>query len=163
MLWINIEKQRKRKPFFKCCLAKEMPAIFHFVFWNSKTPLLYYQNRSKKILFISSLFSKHCKYGKLNREKKIMFCYIVTENNKMEPQCLKQITLYALTKSSWCHVGCHGGCWRHAFEMRLRCVWDPRCVWPNLRRLKKVAVLVWGALWRFPANPRNCSFGLAPP
>ena len=136
---------------------------FPFCFLKLKNPCLYYQNRSKKRLFIFSLFSKHCKYGKLNREKKIMFCYIVTENNKMEPQCLKQITLYALTTSSWCHVGCHGGCWRHAFEMRLRCVWDPRCVWPNLRRLKKVAVLVWGALWQFLTNPSVCKMGLAPP
>ena len=32
MLWINIEKQRKRQPFFKCCLAKEMPAIFEIMF-----------------------------------------------------------------------------------------------------------------------------------
>ena len=32
MLWINIEKQRKRQPFFKCCLAKEMRAIFEIMF-----------------------------------------------------------------------------------------------------------------------------------
>ena len=31
MLWISIE-QRKRLPFFKCCLAKEMPAIFEIMF-----------------------------------------------------------------------------------------------------------------------------------
>ena len=32
MLWINIEKQRKRRPFFKFSLAKEMPAIFEIMF-----------------------------------------------------------------------------------------------------------------------------------
>ena len=32
MLWINIEKQRKRQPFFKCCLAKEMLAFFEIMF-----------------------------------------------------------------------------------------------------------------------------------
>ena len=60
-------------------------------------------------------------------------------------------------------IGCHGWCWRGAFEMRLRCVWDPRCAWPNLRCLKKVALLVWGALWRFRANPVSCCMGLARP
>jgi hypothetical protein len=32
MLWISIEKQRKRPPFFKFCLAKEMLAIFEIMF-----------------------------------------------------------------------------------------------------------------------------------
>ena len=34
-----------------------------------------------------------------------------------------------------------------AFEMRLRCVRIPRCAWC----VKKVAMLVWGALWRLDA------------
>ena len=32
MLWISIEKQRKRTPFFKFCLAREMPAFFEIMF-----------------------------------------------------------------------------------------------------------------------------------
>ena len=36
-----------------------------------------------------TLLFKHGKFGKLNREKKSMFCYVVTENIRMEPQCLK--------------------------------------------------------------------------
>ena len=32
MLWISIKKQRQRQPFFKFCLAKEMPAIFEVMF-----------------------------------------------------------------------------------------------------------------------------------
>ena len=37
MLWINIEKQRKRTPFFKFCLAKEMLAIFEIMFGGPMT------------------------------------------------------------------------------------------------------------------------------
>ena len=86
--------------------------------------------------------SKHGKYGKLNREKKIMFCYVVTENSTMEPQCLRQITWFALMTSSWCHTWCHGWCWRSAFEM----CWDAF-------EFRRAFDLIWDALKKL-----RCSF-----